>query len=61
MRAGDLRTAGIDVVPRPLADDPGHAELPGLTYAERKSSEVLAWKALLARQLCLRVEGPFPK
>src|SRR5436309_2142592 len=61
LRTGDLRAAGIEVVPRPLADDPGHAELPALTYAERKSDEVLEWKALLAWQLCLRVEGPIPK
>ena len=58
--AGDLRAQGIAVVPRPLEGDPGHAELPGLTYQDRKSDEALEWKALLAQQLCLRVEGPFP-
>ena len=42
------------------AGDLGHAELPGLTYQDRKSDEALEWKALLAQQLCLRVEGPFP-
>lgn len=61
LRAGDLRAQGIDVVPRPLEDDAGHAELPGLTYANRKSVQALEWKTLLALQLCLRVEGPFPK
>ena len=60
LRAGDLRAQGIAVVPRPLEGDPGHAELPGLTYQDRKSDEALEWKALLAQQLCLRVEGPFP-
>jgi hypothetical protein len=60
LRAGDLRAKGIEVVPRPLDDDPGHAELPSLSYQTRKSDQVVEWKALLAQELCLRVEGPFP-
>jgi len=60
LRAGDLRARGIDVVPRPRDGDPGHAELPGLTYENRYTDEALEWKNLLSRQLCLRVEGPFP-
>jgi hypothetical protein len=59
LRAGDLRIQGIDVVPRPIPGDPGHAEIPGLTYQNRKSDQALEWKVLLAQQLCLRVEGPF--
>src|SRR5487761_1850544 len=34
MRAGDLRAAGIDVVPLPHDDLPGHAEIPSLAYKE---------------------------
>jgi len=60
LRTGDLRARGIEVVPRPIAGDPGHAEIPGLTYQNRKTDEALEWKLLLAQQLCLRVEGPFP-
>lgn len=60
LRAGDLRACGIAVEPRPKPDDPGHAELPGLTYEHRKDDSVVEWKVLLAKKLCLRVEGPFP-
>ena len=59
LRTGDLRAKGIEVVPRPLEGDPGHAELPGLTYQNRKSDRSLEWKVLLSQVLCLRVEGPF--
>ena len=59
-RAGDLRAAGIDVVPRPREGDPGHAEVPGLNYQNRKSDQAIERKLLLAQKLCLRVEGPFP-
>lgn len=59
LRAGVLRGHGIEVVPRPKPDDPGHAELPELTCHNRRSPETLERKSLLA-DLCLRVEGPFP-
>jgi len=61
LRAGDLRASGIEVVARPLESDPGHAEIPALTYQDRKTDRVLEWKVLLALKLCLRVEGPFPR
>lgn len=60
MRAGDLRREGIAIEPRPLPGDPGHAELPGLTYVTRYSDGADQAKVLLAHRLCLRVEGPFP-
>ena len=61
LRAGDLRAHGIVVEPRPKPpDDPGHVELPGLTYDHRRDDAVEEWKVLLAEKLCLRVEGPFP-
>ena len=53
LRAGDLRAAGIEVVPRPLKDDPGHAEIPGLTYDNRRTDRSIEWKALLAQRLCI--------
>ena len=60
LRAGELRRLGMDVVPRPLADDPGHCEIMELSFANRKAMPFAEWQALLAEQLCLRVEGPFP-
>ena len=60
LRAGELRRLGMNIVPRPLKDDPGHCEIAELTFANRKSMPFAEWQALLAEQLCLRVEGPFP-
>lgn len=59
LRAGDLRSRGIEVVPRPGENDPGHAELPGLTYETRKTDQASEWRTLLAQELTVRVEGPF--
>jgi len=59
LRVGDIRRAGLDVVRRPMASNPGHAEIPALNYADRKTDEAEQWKVLLARKLTLRVEGPF--
>ena len=58
-RAGDLRRAGMEVVPRPVEGNPGHAEIGNLTYGSRKSRQATEWRFLLAERLCLRVEGPF--
>lgn len=60
LRAGELRRLGMEIVPRPLDDDLGHCEIADLTFANRKSMPFAEWQALLAEQLCLRVEGPFP-
>jgi hypothetical protein len=57
-RAGDLRANGIEVMPRPEADDPGHAELPNLTCDNRNTNEALEIKSRLT-ELKLSVEGPF--
>ena len=59
LRAGDLRTLGIEVVPRPVDGISGHAEIANLTAATRDSEEGKTLMVLLARELCLRVEGPF--
>lgn len=58
LKAGELRRHGIAVAPRPLQDDPGHAELPDLNSADRKTDRVLQFQQILV-QLHLRVEGPF--
>jgi hypothetical protein len=60
LRAGDLRKQGIAVEPRPIPDDPGHAELPDLNSSNYKTAATLERQRILA-SLCLRVEGPFPK
>jgi hypothetical protein len=57
--AGDLRRSGLELRPDPLPDDPGHAEITSLTYANRKSTLARQQMSLLAGPLCLRVEGPF--
>ena len=59
LRVGDLRANGIEVVPRPEGQNPGHAEIPGLTYENRKTDQALEWRTRLAHELTLRVEGPF--
>lgn len=41
LRAGDLRQQGIVVEPRPLQDDPGHAEPPQLNAAHYKATATL--------------------
>ena len=60
LRAGDLRAQGLDVVPRPEGNAPGHAELPGLTYDSRRTDAVEEAQQLLARKLCLKILGPLP-
>ena len=58
LRAGDLRKLGIDVDPKPGLDDPGHAELPGLTCLNRSEPITQERKLLLARS-ALEIRGPF--
>jgi hypothetical protein len=58
LRARDIRSIGIDVVPRPLPDDSGHAELPELTCENRLSPKAQERKIRLSG-LCIRVAGPF--
>lgn len=59
LQAGALRREGIDVIPKPVEGNSGHAELPDLNAADRKSDQVEQWKRVLAQKLTLRVEGPF--
>jgi hypothetical protein len=58
-RAGDLRQIGIDVSPKPEANRPGHSEFPALNAANRNDPMTLERMARM-KELCLRVEGPFP-
>lgn len=59
LRAGDLRERGIEIVPRPAPDEPGHAELPDLTCHNRREPETQERKVLLTK-LPVQVRGPFP-
>jgi hypothetical protein len=56
--ASELRQNEIEIEPRPLEGEPGHAELPGLTCENRLTTESLERKQCLSK-LVLRVEGPF--
>lgn len=58
--AGDLREHGIEVEPRPIPGQPGHAELPGLTWDNRKNDDQELWQVLMAKKLCLDTKGPYP-
>jgi hypothetical protein len=58
MQAVILRQHGIEPVPRPIVDDPGHAELPDLNAANCRSDRTLELQRVLV-ELTLRVEGPF--
>lgn len=60
LRAGDLRAAGLDVIPVPRENEPGHAEIPNLTYANRKDDKSEEFQVLLAHKLCPKVHGPYP-
>jgi hypothetical protein len=57
----DLRRAGIAILPRPNVPDghdDAHAELPEITYADRKSDKVLELQRRLA-EFSTTIHGPF--
>jgi hypothetical protein len=61
LRAGDLRKAGIRVVPQPNVPtgyDPAHAELPDLNAQNRKATITLERQRILVVRT-LDVHGPF--
>ena len=68
LRVSELRARGIEVVPKPLhagdarhpEHDPGHAELPQITYSHRRDQHVMELMELLASALCFDVQGPYP-
>ena len=63
LRMGDLRARGIQVLPDVGPNDPrrgpGHAVIPAMSSANRRSAEVTQLKTVLAEELTIRVEGPF--
>jgi hypothetical protein len=58
LKAKDLKDRGIEALPRPQPNDPGHAELPDLNAQNRKSNQTLELERVLV-ELTLKVEGPF--
>ncbi|MCD4825081.1 MAG: hypothetical protein K8S55_10765 [Phycisphaerae bacterium] len=60
LRAGDLRDRGIRVVPKNSGHPPGHAELPDLTYENRRAITVRKAEVLLSQKLCIEILGPLP-
>ncbi len=59
LRAGDLMAHGMEVTATPKQGEPGHASLPALNSENRRDPAALDLQGLLARQLTVRVEGPF--
>lgn len=57
---GELRKAGIRVIPDPQPHDPGHVLLPELNSSDRKSDRVKELEMQLATTLTHFVHGPFP-
>ena len=61
LNAGEVRQAGIDVVPQPHLPsgyDPSHAELPNLNSSNRQATETLERQRVLV-SLCRTIEGPY--
>lgn len=59
LNVGELRQNNIDVVPKPLHDNLGHAEIPQLTYANKRDTSSQELMVLLAHKLVDHVHGPF--
>ncbi len=60
LEVGQLRRHGIEVAPRPLPDQPGHAEISSLTWENRKSTRSKEIMVQLAHELS-RLVGCFPE
>ena len=61
LRAGEVKSAGIAVEPRPHVPggyDPGHAELPDLNSQNRGADDTLERQRKLV-ELCIEIKGPF--
>jgi len=57
LRVAVLRQRGIEIEPRPIEANPGHAEIPRLNTANRNSDDAAALMRLLAASVD-RVEDP---
>src|SRR5665213_1704857 len=57
--AGALRAKGIEVCPRPIDENKGHAEITSLTNANCDSDLSQEMMLKLATELCIDVQGPF--
>lgn len=53
-----IRVNGMEVVPRPLVGNPGHAELIDLTFANRRSDRARELVQRLA-ECVVEMQGPF--
>jgi hypothetical protein len=53
-----MQAARIKVMPRPLANYPGHAEIPELTFENRRTDRAREVVQLL-RDCVVAIEGPF--
>ncbi|MHB8900102.1 MAG: hypothetical protein ACYC6Y_15240 [Thermoguttaceae bacterium] len=58
LRAGDLRQIGVQIEPRPLSGNPGHAEVVSMNAGNRKATETIERQSKLV-ELCREVLGPF--
>lgn len=52
-----LREIGLDVIPSPLPDNPGHAEIPQIRTSTNKQTRPI--QIQIAESLILRIYGPF--
>lgn len=60
LHAGDIRKVGLVVRPSPRPNDSGHAEIPDLTYENRRTNQTLVFERRLAKLASHSVKGPFP-
>lgn len=51
---------GVEITASPHEGGVGHASIPVLNYGDRRTDRVMELARLIAVNLCLRVEGPFP-
>jgi len=59
LTAADARARNIVIEPDPQPNSPGHARIPSLTYANRKSDASMETQRALA-EMVVDVKGPLP-
>ncbi len=60
IKVSELRNYGIDVIQKPIAGNPGHAEVPGLRLENRSTNDAKEWQNMIAENLCFDILGPYP-